>query len=95
MQDASSKGKKVSKKADMVSDMIVALKEYTAMTRERFSGKQVGSDHCSLGKAIEVLNRYEDLGYKEYVKISKALQQKDMVVFMGMPEHRRKTWKRI
>lgn len=40
MQDASAKGKKVSKKADRVSDMTVALKEYIAMTREKFSGKR-------------------------------------------------------
>ena len=40
MQDASAKGKKVSKKVDRVSEIIVALKEYTAMTRERFSGKK-------------------------------------------------------
>nr|POE72695.1 hypothetical protein CFP56_18694 [Quercus suber]POE72697.1 hypothetical protein CFP56_18696 [Quercus suber] len=39
MQNASVKSKKLSKKADRVSDMTVALKEYTAMTRERFSGK--------------------------------------------------------
>ena len=31
MQDASAKGKKVSKKVDRVSEIIVALKEYTAM----------------------------------------------------------------
>ena len=40
MQDASAEGKKVSKKVDRVSEIIVALKEYTAMTRERFSGKK-------------------------------------------------------
>ena len=40
MQDASAKGKKVSKKVDRVSEIIVALKEYTAMTRERFRGKK-------------------------------------------------------
>ena len=110
MQDASSKGKKVSKKANMVSDMIAGLKEYTTMIRERFSGKRgkssgtskqfaqsaIGGDCCSLDKAIEVLNRYKNLGNKAYVKISKPLQQKDnRVVFMGMPEHKRKTWKRI
>ena len=39
MQDVSGKGKKVSKKGDRVSDMTMALKEYTAMTKERFSGK--------------------------------------------------------
>ena len=104
MQVASAKGKKVLKKADKVSEMTVALKEYTAMTRERYSGKKGKSnstsegfaqsaaegDHCSLGKAIAVLNQYEDLGNKAYVKILKALQQKDnRVVFMGMPEHRR------
>nr|POE64179.1 hypothetical protein CFP56_68513 [Quercus suber] len=87
--------------------MIVALKEYTAMIRERYSGKKgkssgtseqfaqsaVEGDPCSLGKAIAMLNHYEDLGNKAYVKISKARQQKDYrVVFMGMPEHRRKAW---
>ncbi|KAF3973034.1 hypothetical protein CMV_003515 [Castanea mollissima] len=87
MQDTSAKGKKVSKKADKVSEMIVALKEYTAMTRERYSGKKGKSsgtseqfaqfaaegDPCSLGKAIAVLNQYEDIRNKAYVKISKAL----------------------
>ena len=82
VQDASGKGKKVSKKAYRVSDMTVALKKYTATTRERFSGKQgksngtseqfaqsvVGGDPCSLGKAIELLNKYKDLGNKTYVK---------------------------
>ncbi|XP_030936760.1 uncharacterized protein LOC115962032 [Quercus lobata] len=107
VQDASGKGKMVSNKADRVSDMTVALKEYTVMTKERyrcklgrssgisdqFTQSSVGGDPCSLRKAIELLNKYEDLNNKAYVKISKALQQKDnRVVFMGMPEHRRKTW---
>ena len=107
MQDASAKGKKVSEKADRVSDMTMALKEYTAMTREKFNGKRgklsntseqfaqstVEGDPCSLCKAIEVLNKYEDLGNQAYVKISKALQQKDnKVVFMSMPKHRMNTW---
>ncbi|KAK9985186.1 hypothetical protein SO802_034711 [Lithocarpus litseifolius] len=98
VQDASGKGKKVSKKPDRVNDMTVALKEYTAMTKERYSGKLgrssgtseqfaqsgVRGDPCSLGKAIELLNKYEDLNDKAYVKISKALQQKDnRVVFMA------------
>ena len=70
MQNVSAKGKKVSKKENRVSEMTVALKEYTAMTRERFSGKKGKSsgtsegfaqlategDPCSLGKTIEVLN---------------------------------------
>ena len=70
MQNVSAKGKKVSKKANRVSEMTVALKEYTAMTRERFSskkGKSSGTsegftqlategDLCSLGQTIEVLN---------------------------------------
>ena len=34
------KGKKVVKKVNKVSEMIVTLKEYTAMTRERFSGNR-------------------------------------------------------
>ncbi|KAK9986894.1 hypothetical protein SO802_031845 [Lithocarpus litseifolius] len=107
VQDASGKDKKVSKKAERVSDMTVALKEYSAMTKERYSGELGRSSSiskqfaqsgiwgvpCSLGKAIEPLNKYKDLNKKAYVKISKALQQKDnRVVFMGMPGHRRKTW---
>ena len=105
-QDASAKGKKVSKKVNRVNDMTVALKKYTVMKRERFSGKRdkssgtseqfaqfaVEGDPCSLGKAIEALNKYKDLGNKVYVKISKALQQKDnKVVFMGILKHRGKT----
>ena len=77
------------------------------MTRERFSSKRgnsrdtseefaqsvVGGDPCSLSKAIELLNKYEDIGNKAYVKISKTLQQKDNKMgFMGKSEHRRKTW---
>ncbi|XP_075636969.1 uncharacterized protein LOC142609274 [Castanea sativa] len=107
VQDASGKGKKVSKKSDRVSEMTVALKEYTAMTKDRYSGKLgrssgssdqlaqsgVGGDPCSLGKAMEVLNSYADLSNKAYIKMSKVLQQKDnRVVFMSMLEHRRKSW---
>ena len=107
VQDASGKGKKVLKKADRVSDMTVALKKYTAMAKERYSGKlsrsnssseqfaqsDIGGDPCSLGKAIKLLNKYEDMNNKAYVKITKALQEKDnRMVFMGMSEHRRKTW---
>ena len=39
VQDASGKGKKVSKRSDRVSEMTVALKEYTAMSERRYSGK--------------------------------------------------------
>ena len=73
LQDFSGKGKKVAKKADRVSEMTVALQEYTA--KERYSqrrGRAAGSfehfgqsaavdDPCSLEKAIEVLNQHEDL----------------------------------
>ena len=34
----------------------------------------VRGDPYSLGKAMKVLNKYEDLENKAYVKISKALQ---------------------
>ena len=47
MQEASAKGKKVAKKVDKVSEMIVALKEYTAMTRERFSDNRDKSSGTS------------------------------------------------
>jgi len=107
VQDTSGKGKKVSKKSDRVSEMTVALKEYTAMTKDSFTGKlgkscgssdqfaqpAGGGDPCSLGKAMDVLNSYADLSNKAYIKMSKVLQQKDnRVVFMCMPEHRRKSW---
>nr|POF26915.1 protein alp1-like [Quercus suber] len=74
VQEASAKGKKMVKKSEKVSEMIVALKEYTAMTRVRFS---VGGDPCSLGKAIDMLNQYVDLNNKEYLKISRALHVKE------------------
>ena len=107
MQDASGKGKKVLKKGDRVSEMTVALKEYTAMMKDGFSGKLgkysgssnqftqsvVRGDPCSLGKAMDVLNSHVDLSNKAYIKMSKVLQQKDnRVVFMCMPEHRGKSW---
>ena len=107
VQCPSGKGKKVLKKGDRVSEITVALKEYTAMTKDRFTGKlgkscgssdqftqsAGGGDPCSLGKAMDVLNSYADLSNKAYIKMSKVLQQKDnRVVFMCMPEHRRKAW---
>ncbi|XP_023905627.1 uncharacterized protein LOC112017408 [Quercus suber] len=82
VQEASAKGKKMVKKSEKVSEMIVALKEYTAMTRVRFSGK-----------AIDMLNQYVDLNNKEYLKISRALHVKEnRVVFMGMLENMRQAW---
>ena len=51
MQVASAKGKKVLKKADKVSEMTVALKEYTAMTRENHSDKKGKSSGTSEGFA--------------------------------------------
>ena len=107
MQEASAKGKKVENKVDKVSEMIVALKEYTAMTRERFSSNRdkssgtskqfaqsaTGGDPCSLEKAIDMLNQYEDLANKTYLKISKVLHMKEnSVVFIGMLEHKRRAW---
>nr|POE78206.1 hypothetical protein CFP56_62005 [Quercus suber] len=91
VQDASGKGKKVSRKSDRVSEMTVALKEYTAMSRDKFSGKlgkgsnsseqfaqsAIGGDPCSLPKAMEVLNSYADLSNKAYIKMSKAVQEYD------------------
>ena len=107
MQDAICKGKKASKKSDRVSEMTVALQEYNAMSERRYTGKLgktisssdqfaqsvVGGDPCSLTKAMDVLNMYPDLSNKAYIKMSKVLQQKDnRVVFICMPEHRRKSW---
>ena len=40
-----------------------------------------------------MLNQYEDLGNKAYLKITKALHvKKNRVVFMGMLEHKRRAW---
>ena len=41
-----------------------------------------------------MLNQYEDLDDDTYVNIAEVLQQKEKrVLFMGMPEHRRrKRW---
>jgi len=101
------KGKKVAKKGDRASKMIMVLQEYTVLAREMFSnkkGRSIGSsdrgaqstggdDPCPFGRAFEVLNPYEDLNDDTYVSISEVLQKKEkMVVFMGMPEHRRRRW---
>ncbi|XP_075633552.1 uncharacterized protein LOC142606022 [Castanea sativa] len=106
MQEASAKGKKVMKKVHKVSEMTVAMKEYIAMMRERFSGNRgklsgtskqfaqsaTRGDPCSLGKAIDMLNQCENLGNKANLKISKALHVMENRVFMGMLEHRRRAW---
>ncbi|KAL0008690.1 hypothetical protein SO802_010192 [Lithocarpus litseifolius] len=108
MEEPTTKGKKVAKKVDRASQMTMALQEYTALARERFSnnkkGKSSGSsehvaqsagsgDPCSLRIALEVLNQYEDLDDDTYVNIAKALQKKEKrVLFMGMPEHKRRRW---
>ncbi|XP_023908125.2 uncharacterized protein LOC112019814 [Quercus suber] len=108
MEEPTTKGKKIAKKVDRASEMTMALQEYTALARERFSnnkkGKSSGSsnhvaqsasggDPCSLRKVLEVLNQYEDLDDDTYVNIAEALQKKEKrVLFMGMPEHRRRRW---
>ena len=107
VQNSSAKGKKVAKKADRVSEMTTALQEYNALTRKRYSqrrGRAVGSsnhcgqsaargDPCLLEKAVQVLNQHEDLDDDAYFAISTALHiEENRVVFMGMPEHRRKRW---
>jgi len=101
------KGKKVAKKADRASDMTIALQEYTVLARERFNKKKSksmgNSDHVaqsasggnpsSLGRALEMLNQYNDLHDDTYINISEVLQKKERwVVFMGMPEYRRRRW---
>ena len=87
VQDASGKGKKTSKKSDRVSEMTMALKEYTTMSKHRYSGKLgrssgssdqfaqsvVGGDPYSLPKAMDVLNSHADLNNKAYIKMSNVL----------------------
>ena len=41
---------------------------------------------------MDVLNTYADLSNKAYIKMSKVLQKDNRVMFMCMPEHRRKSW---
>jgi len=104
IEEGTGKGKKVAKKVDKTSEMAISLQEYNTLARERFfmrKGRVIGSSNqnaqfasggnpCSLGKAIEVLNKYEDLDDDAYVTISEVLQKKEkQVVFMGMPEQRR------
>ena len=69
------------------SDMTIALQEYIALAREQFNkkkGKSMGSsehvaqsanggDPCSLGRALEVLNQYDDLDDDTYINISEVL----------------------
>ena len=107
IEEPTGKGKKVAKKMDRASDMTIALQEYTALARERVNKKKgkfmgssdhvaqsaTGGDPCSLGRALEVLNQYNDLDDDTYINISEVLQKKEKrVVFMGMPEHRRRRW---
>ena len=87
MEEPTTKGKKVAKKVDKASEMNMALQEYTALARERFSNKKgksngsskhvaqsaSGGDPCSLGRALEVLNQYEDLDDDTYINIAEAL----------------------
>ena len=43
IEEPTTKGKKVAKKVDRASEMTMALQEYTALARERFSNKKVKS----------------------------------------------------
>ena len=90
IEELTGKGKKVAKKVDKASEMTVALQEYTALPRERFNkkmGNSMGSfDHVaqsatsgdafSIGRALDVLNQYNDLDDDTYINISEVLQKK-------------------
>ncbi|XP_030923000.1 uncharacterized protein LOC115949873 [Quercus lobata] len=85
IKEPTTKGKKVAKKVDRASEMTMALQEYIVLARERFSNKKGkssasfehvaqstnGGDPCLLGRALEVLNQYEDLDDDTYVNIAK------------------------
>ena len=87
MEEPTTKGKKVAKKNDRANEMTMALQEYTTLARERFSNKKgkssgssdhvaqsvSGGDPCSLGRALDVLNQYEDLDDDTYLNIAEAL----------------------
>ncbi|KAL0002351.1 hypothetical protein SO802_016132 [Lithocarpus litseifolius] len=87
--------------------MTIALQEYTTLAREQFNKKKgnsmgssehvaqsaCGGNPCSLGRALEVLNQYDDLDDDTYINISEVLQKKEKwVVSTSMPEHRRRRW---
>nr|POE54871.1 hypothetical protein CFP56_42040 [Quercus suber]POE69122.1 hypothetical protein CFP56_70691 [Quercus suber] len=86
IEEPTGKGKKVAKKSYKASEMTIALQEYTMLAREWFNkkkGKSMGSfDHvaqsatcgnpCSLGRALEVLNQYNDLDDDTYINFSKG-----------------------
>nr|POE95371.1 hypothetical protein CFP56_22632 [Quercus suber] len=86
IEEPTGKGKKVAKKADRANDMTIALQEYIALARERFNKKNgksmgssnhvaqfaIGGDPCSLGRALEVLNQYNDLDDDTYINISEG-----------------------
>ena len=90
IEEPTGKGKKVAKKADKANEMTIALQEYTTLARERFNKKMgkfmgssdhvaqsaTGGDPCSLGRALDVLNQYNDLDDDTYINISKVLQKK-------------------
>ncbi|KAK9987020.1 hypothetical protein SO802_031971 [Lithocarpus litseifolius] len=84
IEEPTGQGKKVVKKVDRASEIIMALQEYTTLANERSSNKKGrftgsfdhvpqsagGGDPCSLGRALEVLNQYEDLDDDTCVNIA-------------------------
>uniref|UniRef100_A0A2N9GZZ6 Myb/SANT-like domain-containing protein n=1 Tax=Fagus sylvatica TaxID=28930 RepID=A0A2N9GZZ6_FAGSY len=96
------KGKeKKPKKEDKISDMTLAIREFTEVSRQRFerrvartSGSCVGEskrkiERFSLDKAVEALSVYKDMPRTAYLKVMKALYKKENVAFLAMTEDRK------
>ena len=100
------KGKeKKPKKGDKMSDMTVAILEFTEVSRQRFerrvartSGSFVGEskrkiERFSFDKVVEALSVYKDMPRMAYLKVMKALYKKEnRIAFLAMPEDRKIEW---
>ena len=100
------KGKeKKPKKGDKMSDMTLAIREFTEVSRQRFkrrvtktSASSVGEsrrklEQFSLDKAVQALSMYKNMPRTAYLKVMKALYKKEnRVAFFAIPEDRKIEW---
>jgi hypothetical protein len=88
-----------------MSDMTLAIREFTEVSRQRFkrriaktSASCVGEskrklEWFSLDKAVQALSMYKDMPRTTYLKVMKALYKKEnRVAFLAMPEDRKIEW---
>lgn len=105
MHEAKHKKKKAKKEDEIFSEMILTIREFTELSRQRFeyrlaksSGSYVGGsktkiERFSLDKAVEALNMYTNMPITAYLKVMKALYKKEnRIAFLSMPENRKIEW---